>query len=156
MFKVNIYIETDAAGVRRQYRGYGVIVEFVRKNGEPETRDAYGTEEATGNQIMLMALIDSLKILKKPCAITIYMDNKYVSENIRQGRIYEWFANGWKTVRNEPIANVEEWRELMGLIEGHDITFAYASKHAYKERLQYAINKMMNQGENWRQQRLID
>ncbi|MBE5877082.1 MAG: hypothetical protein E7290_09395 [Lachnospiraceae bacterium] len=155
-FDVNIYIETDTAEARRQYRGYGVIVEFLLKNGEPVTRDAYGLADATGNQIMLMALIDALKILTKPCNVIIYMDNRYVSENIRLGHIYEWFANGWKTLRNEPIANAEEWRELMGLIEGHELAFAPTKEHSYKECLQYAIRKLKDQGENWQQQRLID
>lgn len=154
IFKVNIYIETDAPGVKKQYRTYGVIVEFLLKNGQPETRDTYGTEEATANHIMLLALIDALEILTKPCDITIYMENKYVSESIRQGRQYEWLANGWKTVRNEPIANAEEWRRLIELLEGHEVTFAYAQTHSYKERLQYDIKKIRDQGTEWRQQRL--
>lgn len=153
-FKVNIYIETDTAGVRKQYRGYGAIVEFVLKNGDPETRETYGLEEATGNQIALIALIEALKILTKPCNITVYMENKYVSENICKGRIYEWLANGWKTVRNEPIANMNEWKELLQLIEGHELIFAYAKEHSYKKLMQGEIKKIKDQGTSWRQQRL--
>lgn len=140
--------------MRKQYRGYGAIVEFVLKNGNPETRDAYGLEEATGNQIVLLALNEALKILTKPCDITIYTNNKYVSENIRLGRVYEWLANGWKTVRNEPIANLEEWRELLSLIEGHKLTFVDTKEHSYKQVMQSEIKKIKDQGVSWRQQRL--
>ena len=153
-FKVNIYIETDEAGVRKQYRGYGAIVEFVLKSGAPETREDYGLEEATGNQIVLLALIEALKRLTKPCSITIYTNNRYVSENIRLGRIYEWFANGWKTVRNEQIANMKEWKELLPLIEGHELTFAHSKEHSYKKVMQGEIKKIKNQGVAWKQQRL--
>lgn len=153
-FHVNIYIETDGAGVKKQYRGYGAIVEFIRKSGEPETRDIYGLEEATRNQIMLMALTESMKILAKRCDVTVYMDNSYVTESISRGRIYEWSANGWKTVKNEPIANEREWKELLGLLEKHDITFACVNKHDYQKRLQYDIQKIKNQGISWKQQRL--
>lgn len=140
--------------MRKQYRGYGAIVEFVLKNGDPETREDYGLEEATGNQIVLLALIEALKRLTKPCSITIYTNNKYVSENIRLGRIYEWFANGWKTVRNEQIANMKEWKELLPLIEGHELTFAHAKEHSYKKVMQREIKKIKDQGVTWRQQRL--
>lgn len=140
--------------MRKQYRGYGAIVEFVLKNGDPETREDYGLEEATGNQIVLLALIEALKRLTKPCSITIYTNNKYVSENIRLGRIYEWFANGWKTVRNEQIANMKEWKELLPLIEGHELTFAHAKEHSYKKVMQREIKKIKDQGLAWEQQRL--
>lgn len=140
--------------MRKQYRGYGAIVEFVLKNGVPETREDYGLEEATGNQIVLLALIEALKRLTKPCSITIYTNNKYVSENIRLGRVYEWFANGWKTVRNEQIANMKEWKELLPLMEGHELLFANTKEHSYKKVMQREIKKIKDQGETWRQQRL--
>ena len=129
-------------------------MEFVLKSGAPETREDYGLEEATGNQIVLLALIEALKRLTKPCSITIYTNNRYVSENIRQGRIYEWFANGWKTVRNEQIANMKEWKELLPLIEGHELTFAHAKEHSYKKVMQGEIKKIKDQGVSWKQQRL--
>lgn len=129
-------------------------MEFVLKNGDPETREDYGLEEATGNQIVLLALIEALKRLTKPCSITIYTNNKYVSENIRLGRIYEWFTNGWKTVRNEQIANMKEWKELLPLIEGHELTFAPAKEHSYKKVMQREIKKIKDQGLAWKQQRL--
>lgn len=154
MFKVNVYIETDTAGVKKQYRGYGAVVEYMLKTGKPYTCDAYGLEEATGNQIVLIALIEALRMLKKSCEITVYTDNRYVAENIQNGRIYEWAGNGWKTVRNEEIANCKEWKELLELIKGQEILFACGKKHSYKERMQYDIKKIKDQGIAWRQQRL--
>ena len=154
-FKVNIYIETDTGGLRKQYRGYGAIVEFVLKNGDPETREAYGLEEATGNQIVMLALIEALKILTKPCSITVYVDNKYLSENILRGRVYEWASNGWKTVRNEPIANMNEWKELISLLKGHEVKFANSKEHSYRKVMQSEIKKIKDQGIRWKQQRLI-
>lgn len=151
---MNIYIETDAPGMRRQYRGYGAVVEFLRSNGIPEKRDAYGLEDATGNQIMLIALAEALKLLAKPCDITIYMDNRYVSEHIRNGSVYEWLDTGWKTVRNEPVKNAEEWKEILRLIEGHDITFAYAGKNPHRDKMQKEIKDIRDRGIQWKQQKL--
>lgn len=150
MFKVNVYIATDKSGVKSQHRAYASIVEFITRSGEPLTREAYGVEKATGNRIMLVALITALCILTKPCEVTVYMDCPYVTETIRKGRVYEWLSNGWKTIRGEPIANREEWEKIVRLIERHELAFAAAKKHAYTDRLQYDIKKL--KGQNGQQQ----
>lgn len=154
LFKVNIYIETDSEEVKRKDRAYAALVEYIKQDGKHEKRTMNDIVSATRNQIMLIALNEALGILLKPCDITVYMDNKYVSENIRQGRMYEWKANGWKTVRNEEIANVEEWRELVKLIKDHNIVFLNAKSYADKEELKKQIKEMMKQREQWEQQRL--
>lgn len=154
MFKVNIYIETDGGGKKMRYRTYAVIVEFITKSGDPMTREASGTEKATGNRIMLLALAAALEILTKPCEATVYMDCPYVTEGIRRGRMYEWQANGWKTIRGEPIANCGEWKKIIRLIKGHKLTFAAAKAHSYRDRLQYDIRKLKEQGLEWQQQKL--
>lgn len=154
MFNVNIYIETDGGGAKKRYRTYAAIVEFITKNGEPVTRAACGTEKATGNRIMLLALAAALGILKKPCEVTVYMDCPYVTENIRRGRMYEWQENGWKTIRGEPTANREEWEEITRLIKRHQLAFAAVNTHSYRDRLQYDIRKIKEQDLEWQQQKL--
>lgn len=155
-YKVNIYIETDTAGVRKQYRGYGVMLECTKADGDLHNSDDYGLEEATANQIMLIALIDAFRHMKRPSDITVYIEhpNQYVTENICNGRIYEWLANGWKNAKNEPIANAEEWRELTGLLAEHQITFVCKKEHSYKKLMQSRIKKIKDQGVAWKQQRL--
>lgn len=154
MFKVNIYIETDSGGAKNQYRTYAAIIEFLTKSGEPVTRDVHGTEKATGNRIMLIALSASLGILTKPCEVTVYMDCPYVTETIRLGRIYEWIAGGWKTIRGEPIKNREEWEKIVRLIEVHKLAFAAVNKHSYSDCLQYDIKRIKGQGMDWQQQEI--
>lgn len=154
MFKVNVYIETDGGGVKKQYRTYAAIVEFITKGGEPMTREVCGTENATGNSIMLLALAAALNILTKPCEVTIYMDCPYVTESIRRGRMYEWLSNGWKTIRGEPVANCEEWKRIIKLIKRHELAFAAVKAHSYKARMQYDIRKIKEQGMDWQQEKL--
>lgn len=66
MFKVNIYMETDTGSRKRLYRGYGAVVEFIRKNGEPETREAFGLCDGTWNLAYILALTDALELLTRP------------------------------------------------------------------------------------------
>lgn len=154
MFKVNIYIETDGGGVKKQYRTYAAIVEFITKDSKIMTREVCGTENATGNRIMLLALAAALNILTKPCEVTVYMDCQYVTESIRRGRMQEWLSNGWKTIRGEPIANCEEWKKIIKLIKRHQIAFAAVKTHSYKDRLQYDIKKLKKQEIDWQQQEI--
>lgn len=151
MFKVNIYIETDGQDKRKRYRAYSALAEFTTKNNATVTRKVHGTENATGHGIMLAALAASLKLLVKPCRITIYMDCDYVTGSICNGRVYEWMANGWKTLRGEPSANREEWKEVMRLLERHEPAFAPRGRK-YKTELQDDIRGLKSQGMEYRQQ----
>ena len=153
-FKVNIYIETDSACVKKQYRAWGFIVEYVKKNGEHAKRDDGEIIRATRNQAMLIALNEALRLLLQPCEITVYMDNKYVSGHIQNEDVDKWQQNGWKNARNEEIANVEEWKEYIKLIKGHNITFSHANSYADKNALKRKVQEAMKQRNDWQQQRI--
>lgn len=141
--KVSIYIETDGGGMNRRYRTYAAIVEFILKNGDPVTRELRGTEAATGNRIMLVALVNALKLLNKPCVADIYMDScPYVSENIKQKRMLEWASNDWRTTKGEETANRAEWEAMIKLLKMHRLSFPSPGKHSYSDRLQYDIRKL--------------
>lgn len=152
MLKVSIYIETDGNDAKKRYRTYAAIVEFVTKHNETITRGACGTENATLNRIMLLALTASLRILNKPCEVTVFMDCPYVTETIRQGRMYEWLAGGWLTMRGEPVANREEWEKVTKLVKRHELIFAPVREHSYSGVLRNEIRKLKNQGMEYRQQ----
>jgi len=60
-------------------------------------KELFGGESATTNNRMeLTAVIEALAALKKPCAITLYLDSEYVRKGIT-----EWLA-GWKHAAGEP------------------------------------------------------
>ncbi len=154
MLKVSIYIETDGSDAKKRYRTYAAIVEFITRRNETITREACGTENATLNRIMLTALVASLRILNKPCEITVHMDCPYVTETIRQGRMYEWLACGWKTTRNEPVANREEWEKVIKLTEKHELVFATAREHSYSGVLRNEIRRLKDRGMEYSQQKI--
>lgn len=154
MAKVNIYIETDNGSRKKMYRGYGAVVEFIKKNGEPETREAYGICYGTWNLAYISALTDALAILTKPCEVTVYAANKYVCENLCSGRTAEWQASGWHTKKGEPIANAEEWKELLRAAKCHKLNFMCTNKSSYSNYLYGEIEKTKQNGEHWQQMTL--
>lgn len=155
MFKVRIYIETSLKGFRKQTGWYGAVIEFIKKNGEPETRDIFEKVEATANQIMIIALTQSLTQLTKECEVTVYIASEYVRSSIEKDRIRQWKMNGWNTARNEPVANVEEWQQLEPLLQKHKVIFSYKKTNGYKEWLLNEIQKRKDDCEKWEQQRLL-
>lgn len=154
MFKVNIYIETDGNDKITRYRTYKAIVEFKTQNSGEQTREVHGTEKASGDGIVLTALTSALALLIKPCEVNVIISDKcdYVTETIRNGRMYTWLSNGWQTVQGKPVKNREEWKKIIRFTERHNITFIIKDTHPYKNRMQYDIKRL--KGQNWQQQRI--
>ena len=154
IFNVNIYIELDDNSAKRQKRAFGVMVEFVLKDGTKEIRDVCGVDMATGNQIAVMALTEGLGILTKSCSVTVHMENRYVSESIRTGRVKQWADSEWKTVKGKPIANVEEWQQLYSLLQKHRVMIADVVRHSYREKLEEKYLKLLEESNRWEQQQI--
>ena len=85
--------------------------------------------EATNNQTELMAVIESLKIVKKSLKIIIHTDSKYVQDGITKW-ILNWKKNGWKTAKKQPVKNDQLWKELDLLVEEHHITWKWVKGHS--------------------------
>ena len=81
----------------------------------------------------LTAVIEALKILKRPCKVNIYSDSAYVVNAFLQKWIYGWMKKGWKTAGGDPVKNKELWQELYSLTKTHDVTFNKVKGHADNE-----------------------
>ena len=64
----------------------------------------------------------ALSALKRPCAVTLFLDSEYVRKGITEW-IHGWKAKGWRTASNQPVKNVELWKRLDTLVNtgGHRI-----------------------------------
>ncbi|RMX03642.1 ribonuclease HI [Corticibacter populi] len=90
-----------------------------------------GEHETTNNRMELRAVIEALRLLKRPCRITLYLDSQYVRKGITEW-IHGWKAKGWKTASKQPVKNAELWRELDALVQqqGHQIDWRWVKGHA--------------------------
>lgn len=100
--------------------GDSVIKERELKGGEPET---------TNNRMELLAAINALEALAKPCAITVVTDSAYVKNGVT-GWIHGWKRNGWKTSSKKPVKNVELWQQLDQAQARHQVTWQWVKGHA--------------------------
>ncbi len=135
--KVLIYTDGACSG-NPGAGGYGTILVHVDKNGTKHEKElSDGFSNVTNNQMELLAVIIGLEALKKPCAVTLYSDSKYVVDAFNNHWIENWIQKGWKTAAKSPVKNVELWQRLLKAKEPHNVEFVWVKGHAgheYNER----------------------
>ena len=107
--------------------GWGVLL----KSGALEKELFGGERETTNNRMEMMAVIEALKAIKRPCNITMHIDSQYVLKGITEW-IKGWKARGWKTASKEPVKNADLWKEMDALVQsgGHTIDWRWVKGHA--------------------------
>lgn len=124
MDEVTIYTDGACSG-NPGPGGWGAILML----GENRKEISGGSENTTNNIMELTAVIEALKILKRPCKVNIYSDSAYVVNAFLQKWIYGWMKKGWKTAGGDPVKNKELWQELYSLTKTHDVTFNLSLIH---------------------------
>ena len=104
-------------GAILRYRG----VEKELSGAEPHT---------TNNRMEMMAVIEALAALKRPCAVTLHVDSQYVLKGMTEW-LPGWKAKGWRTSTKQPVKNVDLWQRLDSLVagSGHTITWRWVRGH---------------------------
>ena len=92
-----------------------------------------GEADTTNNRMELMAVIQGLRALKRPCKVDIYSDSAYVVNAFEQNWIGKWVKNGWKNSAKAEVANSDLWKELIDLTSTHKVTFHKVKGHADNE-----------------------
>lgn len=128
MDEVTIYTDGACSG-NPGPGGWGAILML----GENRKEISSGSENTTNNIMELTAVIEALKILKRPCKVNIYSDSAYVVNAFLQKWIYGWMKKGWKTAGGDPVKNKELWQELYSLTQKHNVEFIKVKGHADNE-----------------------
>ncbi len=89
-----------------------------------------GTKNTTNNIMELTAVIEALKMLKRPCNVKVYSDSAYVVNAFLQNWIVGWQKRNWKNSNNEEVKNRELWQELLHLTTIHNVKFIKVKGHA--------------------------
>ncbi len=106
--------------------GWGVLLKAAGTE-----KELFGGEPSTTNNRMeLMAVIQALSALKRPCEVTLFLDSQYVLKGITEW-LPGWKAKGWRTASKQPVKNVELWQQLDALVQqgGHRIDWRWVRGH---------------------------
>lgn len=105
--------------------GWGVVI----RAGEAEKELSGGEAMTTNNRMELMAAIEGLNALKRPCRVTLHTDSNYVKDGITKW-IHGWRRNGWRTADRKPVKNAELWQALLDAAGRHDVDWRWVKGHA--------------------------
>ena len=87
-----------------------------------------GEPSTTNNRMELMSVIEGLVALRKPSRVELYSDSQYVCKGLAEW-LDQWKAKGWKRGRNDPVMNVELWKQLDELRDRHQIKYHWVRGH---------------------------
>ncbi|MFZ6755268.1 ribonuclease HI [Undibacterium sp. Dicai25W] len=123
MDKIEIYTDGACKG-NPGVGGWGALLVA----GDKEKEMCGGEKETTNNRMELMAVIQALGALKRPCHITLHTDSQYVLKGITEW-ITGWKAKGWKTASKAPVKNVDLWQALDAAQSTHKIDWRWVRGH---------------------------
>jgi ribonuclease HI len=96
--------------------------------GEHEKELFGGELGTTNNRMELLAVIEALKALSRPCDVIVHTDSQYVQKGISEW-IHGWKARGWKTAARQPVKNEDLWRQLDEAQARHTIEWRWVRGH---------------------------
>ena len=123
--------------------GWGAVL----ISGENEREICGGEPATTNNRMELMAAIQALETLKRPCKVELHTDSQYVRNGITQW-INGWKARGWRTADKKPVKNDDLWKRLDAARARHEVDWRWVkghNGHELNERADRLANKGMTE-----------
>ncbi|KAB7622550.1 ribonuclease HI [Alkalilimnicola sp. S0819] len=119
--------------------GWGALLRY----GDVEKELFGGESQTTNNRMELMAAIQALESLRRPCQVILTTDSQYVRKGITEWLV-NWKRRGWKTAAKKPVKNEDLWRRLDEACARHEIDWRWVkghSGHAENERADQLANR---------------
>ena len=119
--------------------GWGVL---LRAKGQ-EREICGGALSTTNYRMELMAAIEGLQALTRPCSVAVYTDSEYLRKGIGEW-LPRWKATGWRTAARKPVKNEDLWRRLEEAAARHQVEWHWVkghSGHAENERADALANR---------------
>jgi ribonuclease HI len=88
-----------------------------------------GERDTTNNRMELMAVIQSLETLKRPCDVNLHTDSTYVMKGMTEW-LPNWKRRNWRTADRKPVKNVELWQRLEEAIARHRVNWRWVRGHS--------------------------
>jgi ribonuclease HI len=108
--------------------GWGAVL----ISGAREREICGGELATTNNRMELMAAIQALEALNRPCEVELHTDSQYVKKGISEW-LAGWKAKGWKTASKEPVKNDDLWKRLDAARARHTVSWRWVKGHAGHE-----------------------
>ena len=123
--------------------GWGAILRYKGKE-----KELYGGErQTTNNRMELLAAIEALETLTRPCNVSLTTDSQYVKRGITEW-LPNWKRRDWKTANRKPVKNADLWHRLDTAAARHSIDWHWVrghTGHAENERADELANRAIDE-----------
>lgn len=120
--------------------GWGALLRY-----KGQEKSLFGGElDTTNNRMEMMAVIEALRSLKRPCEVILTTDSVYVKNGITSW-ISGWKQKGWKTAAKKPVKNVDLWKLLDAECARHTVDWHWVKGHSGHRENEIA-DQLANQG----------
>jgi len=127
MKKSEVIIYTDGAcSGNPGPGGWGALLRYQ----EQEKELSGGGPHTTNNRMEMMAVIQAIKAIKKPCVLKIHSDSALIINAMTKGWIESWQSKGWKKADKKPVENQDLWLDLLEVMQGHEVEWIKVKGHA--------------------------
>lgn len=121
----HVSIYTDGACIGNPGPGgWGALLRFGRHEKELSGSDP----DTTNNRMELMAAVEALKALTRPCQVDFYTDSEYLKRGITDW-LAGWKTRGWKTSSKKAVKNQDLWRALDHAAKPHQVEWNWVRGH---------------------------
>ncbi len=122
---MTVYLFTDGACKGNPGPGgWGALLRY----GSNEKELWGGEPLTTNNRMELLAAIEGLRALTRPCHVVLTTDSQYVKQGINDW-LSGWKRNGWKTSAKQPVKNQDLWQQLDEECQRHQIEWRWVRGH---------------------------
>jgi ribonuclease HI len=127
MTEKKIIIYTDGACIGNPGPGgYGAVI----LDGTKRTQISGGFQATTNNRMELLAIIESLKLMKGKSRVMVNTDSKYIVNAVQKGWLEKWAANRWMRNKRDKAENADLWKQMVRLLEKHEVHLKWVKGHA--------------------------
>jgi ribonuclease HI len=104
--------------------GYGAILRY----GDVTKEISGYSPDTTNNRMELMAVIEALRLLKRPSKVRVFSDSSYVVKGMTTW-LPGWVHRNWINSKKQPVLNRDLWGKLMKLSLPHEIEWKWIKGH---------------------------
>jgi ribonuclease HI len=106
--------------------GWAALLQF---NGT--SKEISGAEaNTTNNRMEMMAVIQALQALKRPCHVRVHSDSALIINTMTLGWIENWQAKGWRKADKKPVENQDLWEAMLQAMNPHSVEWIKVKGHA--------------------------
>ena len=104
--------------------GYGAILRYAGR----EKEISGCAPNTTNNRMEMTAVIEALRLLKRPCRVRVVTDSNYVVKGMTQW-LPGWLKRNWRNSRKQEVLNRDLWETLLEVAQPHQVKWCWVPGH---------------------------